>query len=77
MMVLALTVPVIAMIAMMVMELVERRLADHIESDLRAVRSEHAIRSEHESVTLPTPWTVVRPLRRPVRAVAGKVGRRP
>lgn len=52
-MVLALTVPVLAMIAMMAMELVERRLADHIEIDLRAVRS------EHESVPLPAPWTVV------------------
>ncbi len=55
MMMLALTIPVIAMIAMMAMELVERRLADHIEIDLRAVRS------EHESLTLPAPWTVVHP----------------
>ncbi|MGH3908686.1 MAG: hypothetical protein ACRDTE_31565 [Pseudonocardiaceae bacterium] len=39
----------------MAMERVERRLADHIEIDLRAVRS------EHESVTLPTPWTVAHP----------------
>lgn len=54
MMVLTLTIPVIAMIAMMAMELVERRLADHIGI-------ERAVRSEHESVTLPAPWAVVHP----------------